>query len=157
MDRLEPYLIRHNVDLRRDWPILNDCFMTVRRDRGDVVISVCRGLMGPDVVEAVGVQIARLELQHPCHRSGWISWRDHNREWREALRWLSRTLVSEFCLERAEALGLEPWELAEELHVTERLVYLAYQERERRRGKVVPFFNPATDIKMYTDAQRRNV
>jgi hypothetical protein len=133
------YLRRFNIDLRRR-QMVADSFMTVYP--GLVLLSVSDRLEGAEAIEAAGLQIARLVIGHECFRSGLTSQRIGRREWKAAMRWLARRLITDHMMSEAQRLGLDAWEVAELAGVTERIVYFrdsALEAIAAQNEWVIPF------------------
>jgi hypothetical protein len=133
------YIRRFNIDLRRR-PMRSDSFMTIQP--GVVLLSVSDRLEGSAATEAAGLQIARLVLGHGFFRSGLTDARLDRREWRAAMRWLARRLITDHMMSEAQRLGLEAWEVAELAGVTERIVWFrdsALEKMAPHGGNVIAF------------------
>jgi hypothetical protein len=145
------YIRRFNIDLRRR-AMRSDSFMTICP--GTVLLSVSDRLEGPAATEAAGLQIARLVLGHGFFRSGLTDARLDRREWKAAMRWLARRLITDHLMSEAQRLGLDAWEVAELAGVTERIVYFWDSGTERlapQGGNVIMF--PAREAWMETQAE----
>lgn len=149
LEQLDFLIRRYNIDLRTDRSHLksDSC---LSQFNGFFVLTVRRGLEGPELVEAVAVQIGRLLLGHEGRRWRWIDARQDRREWTQALRWAAKTLIADELMRQAERQGWELWQLAEEAGVTERLAgirmdgwlvnHLVSSQPHSDRSQVSPFF-----------------
>lgn len=129
---------RYRVDLRHERPIKSLSSLTILAGC-DPILSVCRGLDGPGRTEAIAVQLARLVLGTAGRRMLWTSERQDRKEWKAALRWAARLLITDADMDRAERRQYDPWQLADELDVTVRLVLIRSEEWFAAHGRVVPF------------------
>ncbi|MNL19946.1 hypothetical protein D3C87_1411720 [compost metagenome] len=120
LEQLDFLIRRYDLDLRLNQGHLksDSCLSQIN---GFFVLSVRRGLEGPELVEAIAVQIARLVLGHEGRRWRWLDARQDRREWTQALRWAAKTLIPDELMVQAEREEWELWQLAEEAGVTERL------------------------------------
>jgi hypothetical protein len=133
------YLIRrYNVDVRYNRPIKSVSSLYVHPGCMPI-LSVREGLEGRERVEAVAVQLARLMLGHSGRRFLWTHERQDRKEWRQALRTAARLYISDEDMDRAERRHYDPWELADELDVTVRLVLVRAEEWFQQAGRVVSF------------------
>lgn len=125
------YLIRrYRIDLQYDRPIKSLTCLTLMY--GDPILSVQEGLEGPELVEAIAIQIGHLvmgsagrryrllpeSLQRLCIRKDWC----------RAEKWAAGVMVPDDVLARAEREEWEPWQIAEECQITERLVGIRLDE-----------------------------
>lgn len=100
-------------------------------------LSVRSDLHGPDKLEAAGMQIARIALGHDFQRSGYREEYFNRKDWAEARRWLGRRLMSDRLMSKASRLEWEPWQLAEEVGVSEDLAWYRWKDWKQCRGEIV--------------------
>lgn len=90
-------------------------------------------------IEAVAVQLAPLMLRNPSRRYLWTHERQGRKEWRQVLRTAGRLFIPDEEMDRAERRQCDPWELADELGVTVRLLLVRAKEWFQQAGRVVSF------------------
>lgn len=149
LEQLDFLIRRYDIDLRLNQGHLksDSC---LSQFNGFVVLSVRRGLEGPELAEAIAVQIGRLVLGHAGRRWRWTDERQDRKEWIQALRWAARTLIPDELMATAERQEWELWEIAKEAGVTERLVgirmddwlvnHLIPRQRQAQSSSAPPFF-----------------
>jgi hypothetical protein len=123
--RLAFLLKRHNVHVKRDMPIGRDAYMTRMPTHAELALRA--GLEGPELHQAVAVQLARLTLGQldQLGKSGDAKLA----EWRDAVLEAARLLIPDEAVEAAERDGLGPRELAARLGVTELLAQARLEDR----------------------------
>lgn len=131
-----PELRRWDVEIYEDKLIKHPVFVTVMPG-GRYQMSIQRGLRGIARVEAVALQFGRIALGHDFQRSGYKDERRNRREWLQAEVWAAKKLIPEASMRMARRCGLDPWELAREVGVSERLVVVRYNTWAHRRGQIL--------------------
>lgn len=137
-EAIEFLIKRFDVNLQMERPIRSLSALTIFPGMKPI-LSVRDGLEDAERIEAIAVQLGHLALGTAGKRKLWINEREDRRDWKRAFRWAARLLISDEDMDRADRREYDPFELADELGVTVRLVLVRAEEWFRQRGQVLPF------------------
>jgi hypothetical protein len=104
---------------------------------GGYRFSIQRGLHGVRLLESVAFQMGRIVMGHDFQRSGFKDEKRDRREWRAAEAWAAQRLIPDRCMKLARRLGQDPWDVARDIGVSERLVIVRYNIWPERRGQIL--------------------
>jgi hypothetical protein len=126
----------HGIAIFRNMDMDHQVFVTAY-PMGGFRMSIQQGLHGVPLLEAVALQMGRIVMGHDFKRSGYKEERRDRRDWRAAEAWAAKRLIPDRCMKLARRLGQDPWDVARDIGVSERLVIVRYNIWPERRGQML--------------------
>lgn len=142
LERLEtvyrPEREAHRIKFRVDRKLAHAAFCT--NFNGHFYLVTVRGTLPTDLaVEAAGLCVARILMGHEFKRAGYKQEYLVKTQWEEAMRWLSRRLISDSMMSRMRRKGRDQWDLAELVGTTDHRTEYRIADWRMRRGELVIF------------------